>query len=68
VARKFIQQAIKHPGALRATAKSRGLIKGKEPLSESDLDILAKSGDTTTKQRVALARRLKQFPRRKKGR
>jgi uncharacterized protein YbjT (DUF2867 family) len=37
MARKWIQSAIKNPGALRATAKRMGLIKGDEPLSQSDL-------------------------------
>ena len=30
--RKWIQSAIKKPGALRSTAKRMGLIKGDEPL------------------------------------
>lgn len=68
MARNFIQKAIKNPGALRATAKRRGLVKGEEPLTESDLNIMAKGGDTTTKRRVALARTLRRLARRKKGR
>jgi hypothetical protein len=47
-------------GALRRTAKRMGLIKGDEPLSESDLDKLEakarKTGNTTLLRRVNLAR------------
>lgn len=62
----FIQRAIKRPGALRAKARRRGLIKGDEPLSQSDLDELRRSGDTRTKRQVALARTLKRLARRRK--
>jgi hypothetical protein len=57
--KNWIQGAIKKPGALRATAKAKGLVKGNEPLSKSDLTKLASSGSTTTKRRVALAKTLK---------
>lgn len=60
---KFIQRAIKSPGALRRTAKREGLLKGDESLSESDLDALEskarKSGNTTLFKRASLARTLK---------
>ena len=35
--KKWIQKAIKKPGALRATAKRLGLIEGDEPLTSADL-------------------------------
>ena len=63
----FIQGAIKHPGALRAKARKRGLVKGDEPLSSTDLASLSKSGDTTTKRQVNLARTLKRLGGRRKG-
>lgn len=50
---------VKHPGALRAKAKKKGLVKGKEKLSNSDLNSLAKSGDGTTRRQVGLARAFK---------
>jgi len=59
MAKKWIQSAIKRPGALKAKAKRKGLLKEGETLSESDLSTLAKSGDTRTKRQVALARTLK---------
>ena len=62
---KFIQKAIRHPGALRAKARRKGLIRGKETLTSSDLSKLAQSGSTTTKRQVALARTLKRLGRRK---
>lgn len=52
----WIEKAVKHPGALRAKAKAKGLVKGKEKLSQSDLDKLEESGDTRTKKQVALAK------------
>lgn len=70
MAKKFISQAIQRPGALRAAAKRRGLLKGDEPLSESDLDRLESaaraSGDTTLLRRVNLARTLRKMPRRRR--
>lgn len=70
---KWIQKAIKNPGALRATAKRMGLIKGDEKLSASDLAKLRahakKTGNTTLLRRVNLARTLKKLSgRRKKAR
>jgi len=65
MAKKFIKDAIKRPGALRAKARARGLIKGDEKLSEADLAKLAKSGDTRTKRQVSLARTMKRFKKRK---
>ena len=58
---KWIAKAIKRPGALRAKAKRRGLVKGDEPLSGSDLSVLSKSKSTRTKRQVALARTLKKL-------
>ncbi len=67
MAKKFIQKAIKRPGALRATAKRMGLIKDDEPLSASDLEILArrakKTGNTRLLRQVNLARTLKRMHR-----
>jgi hypothetical protein len=62
---RWIQRAIRNPGALRRTAKRMGLIKGDEKLSESDLNKLAsrarKTGDTTLMRRVNLARTLRKL-------
>lgn len=55
---KWIQKAIQKPGSLRATAKKKGLIKGEEKLTSSDLSKLEKSGGKTAK-RARLARTLK---------
>ena len=68
--RKFIQKAIKKPGALRATARRLGLLKGKDDkLSASDLEALERrakrTGDTTLLRRVNLARTLRKLSRRK---
>ncbi len=48
--------AVKHPGALRATAKRMGLITGGEALSAADLQKLARSKNPTTRKRAALAK------------
>lgn len=66
MAKKFLKQAIKHPGALRATAKRMGLISGDETLSQSDLDKLKAKGGKTA-QRARLAETMKKFPRKKKA-
>ena len=62
---RWIQRAIRNPGALRRTAKRMGLIKGDEKLSESDLNKLAsrarKTGDTALMRRVNLARTLRKL-------
>lgn len=62
---KWIQKAIRKPGALRRTAKRLGLIKGDEKLSQTDLNKLEtyarKRGDTTLLRRVNLARTLKRL-------
>ena len=67
---KWIQKAIKKPGALRATAKRLGLIEGDEPLTSADLAKLEahakKTGNTTLHRRVNLARTLKRMNKRKK--
>ena len=55
---KWIQKAIKKPGALRAEAKKEGLIKGDEKLSKTDLDKLEKKGGKTA-QRARLAKTLR---------
>jgi len=56
VAKKWIQGAIKKPGALRATAKRAGMVEGKEKLSESDLGRLSAKA-----KRVNLARTLRKL-------
>lgn len=66
MSKRFIQHAIKRPGALRAKAKRMGLIKGDEPLSKEDLQKLAAKGDTRTKRQVNLARTLKKLSKRRK--
>lgn len=63
--KKFIQKAIKRPGALRAKAKRKGLVKEDDSLSQSDLARLAKPGSTRTKRQVALARTLKKLRKRR---
>jgi len=63
--RRWIQKAIKRPGALRATAKRMGLVKGDEPLSSSDLATLERRARAEHNLRllrqVLLARKLKSF-------
>lgn len=58
MAKKWISGAIKHPGALRDTAKREGLIHGDAPITETVLGKLKKSGSATTKKRANLARTL----------
>jgi len=64
--KKWMQDATAHmkKGALRATAKRDGLVKGDEKLSAADLDKLAKSKNPTTRKRAALA---KTFAKARKG-
>lgn len=61
MAKDFIKGAIKHPGALRATAKRLGLITGGEALSALDLQKLARSKDKTTVKRARFAQELRSF-------
>jgi hypothetical protein len=61
MAKNFIKGAIKHPGALRAKAKKKGLVKGEETLSANDLTKLKKGGSTQTKRQVNLAKTLKKL-------
>ena len=65
MAEKWIQKAIKKPGALRATAKRMKLLKEGETLSASDLDKMKKKAKQTgTKKlmaRVNLAKTLKKM-------
>lgn len=67
--RKWIQAAIKRPGALRAKARRAGLLKGEEALSASDLNTLKgkakKRGDTRTLRQIALAKTLKKMKKRR---
>ena len=57
--KKWIQGAIKHPGALREKAKRIGLISGGEALSQEDLNRLARSKNKTTQKQANLAKTLK---------
>ena len=61
MAGNWIKGAIKHPGALKATAKRKGMIKGDQSLSQADLNKLAKSKNPTTAKRANLAKTLKGF-------
>lgn len=56
--KKWIAGAIKNPGALRRTAKAKGMIKGEEKLSAEDLAGLMRAGGKTAK-RARLAKTLK---------
>ena len=61
MADNWIAGAIRHKGALRATAKRKGLLKGKEKLSASDLATLASSSSPKTRKRANLAKTLRSF-------
>lgn len=58
MAHNFIKAAIKKPGALRATAKREGLVKGDQKLSKADLNKLEKSKSPKTRKRAQLAETL----------
>jgi hypothetical protein len=60
--KRWIQDAIKPEtkGALRATAKRKGLLKGDEKLSKSDLHKLEKMGGKTAR-RARFAETLSEF-------
>ena len=59
MAKKWIQSAIKHPGALTAKAKAAG-----ESLSQF---MREKHTDLTTRHQIALAKTLKGMSRQRKG-
>ena len=61
--KNWIQDAVKHKGALRKEAKREHLIKGDEKLSNADLHKLEKMGGKTA-QRAHFAETLRNF---KKG-
>jgi hypothetical protein len=65
MAEKWIQKAIKKPGALRATAKRMKLLKEGETLSASDLTKMKKKAEQTGNKklmaRVNLAKTLKKM-------
>jgi hypothetical protein len=65
MAEKWIQKAIKKPGALRATAKRMKLLKEGETLSASDLVKMKKKAEQTGNKklmaRVNLAKTLKKM-------
>ena len=58
--KKWIQDVVKHKGALRKEAKREHLIKGDEKLSMTDLNKLEKKGGKTAK-RAVLAKTLRKF-------
>ena len=60
--KRWIQDALSgdHKGALRETAKKKGLLKGDEKLSKSDLHKLEKMGGKTAR-RARLAETLSEF-------
>lgn len=58
MAKDFIKGAIKHPGALRATAKRMGMITGGEAMSAMDLQKLARSKNPKTAKRAQFAKTL----------
>ena len=62
MAKKWIQQAIKRPGALRAKAKRAGALK--DGISSTWLSQQAKKKGRTGRQ-ARLAQTLKKLPRRK---
>ena len=64
--KKWIQKAVEEPGALRKTAKRKGLIKDDEPLSKSDIQQLKQSQDPTTRKRAQLAETLGNLKKKKK--
>lgn len=53
--KNFMAGAVKHPGALRATAKAEGLIKGDESLTASDITKIKASKNPLTRKRATLA-------------
>lgn len=55
MAENWIQGAIKHPGALRATAMRMGLIKKDGKLTKDVIRKLMNSDDETTRRRAQLA-------------
>ena len=65
MAEKWIQKAIKKPGALRATAKRMKLLKEGETISASDLAKMKKKAEQTGNKklmaRVNLAKTLKKM-------
>jgi hypothetical protein len=63
MAKHWMQGAVKHSGALRATAKRQGLIKGSQTLSHRVLEKLKGEGGKTAK-RATLA---ETFARSRKG-
>jgi len=62
MAKKFIQEAIKHPGALRKSLH----VKAGEKIPESKLKKAEYSKNPTTRKRAVLAETLKSFHKSKK--
>lgn len=56
--RDWIAGAIKKPGALRATAKREGLVKGDQKIPKADIKKLEHSKNPTTRRRAELAQTL----------
>ncbi len=59
--KKFIAKAIKHPGALRATAKRLGYTKGNKPIPMTALHKMEHSANPTTARRARLAETMRSF-------
>jgi len=59
--KKWIQEAIKKPGALKQTLKKQGLLKGEAKVTETVLGKASKHAGPKTKKRIALARTLKKL-------
>lgn len=57
--KKFIAKAIKHPGALRATAKRLGYVKGDKPIPQTALSKMEHSSNPTTAHRARFAEMLR---------
>jgi hypothetical protein len=65
MAKKWAQNLKLKSGSLRATAKRRGMIRGEEKLTASDLETLAKSKNPTTRKRAVLAKTFRKMRKRK---
>jgi hypothetical protein len=63
--KKWMQDLKLKSGSLRAAAKRRGMIKGDEKLTASDLETLSKSKNPTTRKRAGLAKTFKKAAKRK---
>lgn len=58
MAKKWIQEAIKKPGALKKTLKGKGLLKGEAKVTQTVLGKAMPSAGPKTKKRIQLAKTL----------